>query len=59
MAMTTQCTSSMTSPGPVTAGRGVARRTWRKVGAAIHEMNYAAGRVATPRIPRQPEKTGA
>jgi len=57
--MTTQRTASMSSPGTVTTGRRVARRTWRKLGAAIQEMNYAAGRVATPRIPRQPEKTGA
>ena len=57
--MTTQRSASMTSPSTVTTGRGVARRTWRKLGAAIQEMNYAAGRVATPRIPRQPEKTGA
>ena len=56
--MTTQRSASMTSPSTVTTGRGVARRTWRKLGATIHEMNYAAGRVATPRIPRQPETTG-
>jgi hypothetical protein len=34
-----------------TTGRGLAHRTWRRIGAAIHEMNYAAGLVAAPNMP--------
>jgi hypothetical protein len=58
--MTTQRTASMTAASTVTTGRrGAARRAWRKIGATIHEMNYAAVRVAMPRIPGQPTGTGA
>jgi hypothetical protein len=50
--MTTQRTTSMTSASPGPTGPGAARRAWRKIGEAIREMNYAAARVAMPRVPR-------
>ena len=58
--MTTQRTAPTTTQSTATAGRpGAARRAWRKIGATIHEMNYAAGRVALPRVTRQSARTGA
>jgi hypothetical protein len=48
--MSTRHTASTTS---VTTGRAVARKVWRKIGETVHEMNYAACRVATPRTPSQ------
>jgi len=42
-----------------TTGRGLANRTWHRIGAAIHEMNYAAGLVAAPNIPGRQARTGA
>lgn len=56
--MTTQRTTTMNSAGTVTAGRGAASRTWRKISATIREMNYAAGRVASPRVPARPARGG-
>ena len=43
----------------VTAGRGMARKAWRKIGATVNEMNYAACRVATPRTASQPVRRAA
>jgi hypothetical protein len=42
-----------------TTGRGLAHRTWHRIGAVIHEMNYAAGLVAAPNIPGRQARTGA
>jgi hypothetical protein len=56
--MTTQRTAPMTSASPGPTGTAsastvtAARRAWRKIGEAIREMNYAAGRVAVPRVTR-------
>ena len=60
--MTTRRTASMSPAGsrpPETTRRGLANRTWRRIGAAIHEMNYAAGLVAAPNIPGRQARTGA
>ena len=42
-----------------TNDRGLAHRTWHRIGAAIHEMNYAAGLVAAPNLPGRRGRTGA
>ncbi len=50
--MRTQHTASMTPAGArraATSRRGLARAA-RRVGAVIREMNYAACRVAEPRV---------
>lgn len=60
--MTTRLTAPMSPAGsrPAKATRpGLARRTWDRIGAAIHEMNYAAGLVAAPNIPGRQARTGA
>jgi hypothetical protein len=57
--MSTQHTASTTFAGTVTTGRGVARKAWRKIGATISEMNYAACRVATPRTVSQSGRRAA
>jgi hypothetical protein len=57
--MSTQHRASTTFPGTVTTGRGVARRAWRKIGETVHDMNYAAGRVATPRVPDKTARRAA
>lgn len=50
--MSTRHTASTTATSTVTTGRGMARRAWHKIGETVHEMNYAACRVATPRTAR-------
>ena len=57
--MTTRLAASMSPAGSRPTGRGLAQRTWRRIGAAIHEMNYAAGLVAAPSIPGRQARTGA
>jgi hypothetical protein len=60
--MTTRRTASMSPAGSrptETTRRGLANRTWHRIGAAIHEMNYAAGLVAAPNIPGRQARTGA
>ncbi len=60
--MTTRLTAPVSQAGSrptETTRRGLAHRTWRRIGAAIHEMNYAAGLVAAPSIPRRQAGTGA
>jgi hypothetical protein len=56
--MTSQRTASMTVPTSATTGRAVIRRAWDKLGATIQEMNYAAGRVALPRVSGESARTG-
>ena len=60
--MTTRRTASMSPAGSrptETTRRGLENRTWHRIGAAIHEMNYAAGLVAAPNIPGRQARTGA
>lgn len=60
--MTTRLTAPMSPAGSrptQTTGRGLANRTWHRIGAAIHEMNYAAGLVAAPNIRGRRARTGA
>ncbi len=60
--MTTRLTAPMSTAGSrptQTTGRGLANRTWHRIGAAIHEMNYAAGLVAAPNIPGRRARAGA
>ena len=60
--MTTRLTAPTSPAGSrptETAGGGLANRTWHRIGAAIHEMNYAAGLVAAPNIPGRRARTGA
>ena len=55
--MTTQLNTSAKQQS-ATIGRGLTRRAWHAIGATIREMNYAAGRVATPRVPARPARGG-
>ena len=60
--MTTRRTAPMFPAGSrptETPRRGLAHRTWHKIGAAMHEMNYAAGLVAAPNIPGRQARNGA
>jgi len=60
--MTTRLTAPMSPAGSrptKTTGRGLANRTWHRISAAIHEMNYAAGMVAAPNIRGRQARTGA
>lgn len=57
--MSTQHTASTTSTSTVTTGRGMVRRAWHMIGETVHEMNYAACRVATPRTASLPARRGA
>jgi hypothetical protein len=57
--MTTQHSASTSFAGTVTTGRGVGRRAWRKIGETFHDMNYAACRVASPRIPGKTARRAA
>lgn len=59
--MTAQFSASTTPAGTRTTtpagtrttgpdGRGLARRAWRRIGEVISDMNYAASRLAEPRV---------
>jgi hypothetical protein len=60
--MTTQLTTSqapaVTGPA-VTAGRGLTRGAWHRIGAVVREMNYATCRLAELNVRVRPARPGA